>query len=138
MFVKGAPTRLPVSSYCTPPTHHMLHKRDSPGPIGEGLLVDCLCSRVYTYRGRSVYKRRPISVPTRGSTQRMRKHIERVLLVGATVVLLAFGPGGKPSPVGIGSGPDHPGQPLPEKINPRPELLGLGCKKKPPGPPPLP
>src|ERR671938_1575443 len=39
MFVKGAPTRLPVSSYCTPPTHHMLHKSHSPGPIGEGLAV---------------------------------------------------------------------------------------------------
>src|SRR5919199_1889658 len=102
MFVKGAPTRLPVSSYCTPPTHHMLHKRDSPGPIGEGLLVDCLCSRVYTCRRGSVYKRRPIAVPTRGSTQHMRKHIERVLLVGATVVLLAFGPCGIALPVNIG------------------------------------
>ena len=32
----------------------------------------------------------------------MRKHIERVLLVGATVVLLAFGPCGIALPVYIG------------------------------------
>jgi len=32
----------------------------------------------------------------------MRKHIERVLLVGATVVLLAFGPCGIALPVNIG------------------------------------
>ena len=36
--------------------------------------------------------RRPILVPARGGTQRMRKHIDRVFQVGTTVVvLLAFG-----------------------------------------------
>ena len=36
----------------------------------------------------------------------MRKHIERVLLVGATVVLLAFGPAGVALPVNIGYSTD--------------------------------
>ena len=40
----------------------------------------------------------------------MRKHIERVLLVGATVVLLAFGPCGLALPVSIGCIPDQPQQ----------------------------
>ena len=46
--------------------------------------------------------RRPISVLTREGIQHMRKHIDRVLLVGATVVLLAFGPCGIALPVNIG------------------------------------
>ena len=47
--------------------------------------------------------RRPISVLTRREgIQHMRKHIDRVLLGGATVVLLAFGPCGIALPVNIG------------------------------------
>ena len=45
----------------------------------------------------------------------MRKHIERVLLVGATVVLLAFGPCGLALPVSIGCSTDdapQTGQPV--------------------------
>jgi hypothetical protein len=38
----------------------------------------------------------------------MRKHIDRVLLVGATVVLLAFGPCGIALPVNIGCSTDAP------------------------------
>jgi hypothetical protein len=44
----------------------------------------------------------------------MRKHIERVLLVGATVVLLAFGPCGIALPVSIDCGPDQPVQTVSE------------------------
>jgi hypothetical protein len=43
----------------------------------------------------------------------MRKHIERVLLVGATVVLLAFGPCGIALPVNIGCSTDD--APSPEQ-----------------------
>ena len=73
---------------------HLPNVRWGPAPGFSETLVQLLlvCALGHTYRGRSVYKRRPISVLTREGYTAYEKHIDRVLLVGATVVvLLAFG-----------------------------------------------
>jgi hypothetical protein len=86
--------------------HYYLRSSTSPtysthGPEGGRTATECpLGSRPLFFRkclivcalGHKRLRRRPISVLTREGIQHMRKHIDRVLLGGATVAaLLAFG-----------------------------------------------
>jgi hypothetical protein len=59
-------------------------------------------------------RRRPISVLTREGVQRMRKHIGRMLMAGATVVvLLAFGNPGIALPPSV----DYTGSPYEQSVS---------------------